>query len=58
VFCWGILVVFKNDVFEIISWQDLTLVGGDFNLVRNQQEKSNGAINFHHVNTFNDSINK
>jgi hypothetical protein len=42
----------------LANWQGPTLVGGDFNLVRNQQEKSNRVINFHHVNAFNDLINK
>jgi hypothetical protein len=104
----GILVGFKSDIFEIISWQGLelcavaivknildkvvwrlitiydipyeeskskltflekldgilnnwqgpTMIGGDFNLVRNQKEKSNGVVNFHHMNAFNELINK
>jgi hypothetical protein len=38
------------------QWQGPTLVGGDFNLVRNQSEKSNGVINFNHANAFNNWI--
>jgi hypothetical protein len=36
------------------AWQGPTLIGGDFNLVRNQKEKSNGIINFNYVSMFND----
>jgi hypothetical protein len=43
----------------LANWLGPTLIGGGgFNLVRTQQEKSNGAINFHQVNAFNDLINK
>jgi hypothetical protein len=42
----------------LANWQGPTLIGEDFNLVRNQQEKSNGMINFQHVNAFNELINK
>jgi hypothetical protein len=34
-------------------WVGPTLVGGDFNLVRNQNEKINGSVNFRHVELFN-----
>jgi hypothetical protein len=30
------------------------MIGGGFNLVRNQTEKSNGMINFNHANIIND----
>jgi exonuclease III len=33
-----------------------TLIGGDLNLVRCQEEKSNGNVNFNHVDMFNDWI--
>lgn len=42
----------------LANWQGRALIGEDFNLVRNQQEKSNGMINFQHVNAFNELINK
>jgi hypothetical protein len=32
-------------------------VGGDFNLVRNKKEKSNGVLNFNHADMFNNWIN-
>jgi hypothetical protein len=38
------------------EWQGPTLIGGEFNLVRCQVEKSNGNINFNHINPFNDWI--
>jgi hypothetical protein len=34
------------------------LAGGDFNLVRIQEEKSNGVANFAHARLFNDWIEK
>jgi hypothetical protein len=42
----------------LANWHGPILIGGDFNLVRNQKEKSNGVVNFHHVNAFNKLINK
>jgi hypothetical protein len=36
------------------EWQGPTMIGGGFNLVRNQTEKSNGMINFNHANITND----
>jgi hypothetical protein len=30
----------------LLNWHGPTLIGGDFNLVRNQKEKSNGVVNF------------
>lgn len=38
------------------SWNGPTLLGGDFNIVRNQREKNNGLINFSIVDMFNDWI--
>jgi hypothetical protein len=46
---------FINELHMMMEgWQGPTLVGGDFNLVRNQKEKSNGNINFYHANNFSD----
>jgi hypothetical protein len=35
------------------EWQGPTMVEGDFNLVRDKTENSNGVICFNHVNMFN-----
>jgi hypothetical protein len=53
---------FKVDFLEELEvvmtrWQGPTLIGGDFNLVRNQREKNNGVVNFNHVSLFNEWIN-
>jgi hypothetical protein len=40
------------------SWNGPTLVGGDFNLIRESKENNNGNINQHWANMFNDWINK
>jgi hypothetical protein len=40
------------------SWKGPTLLVGDFNLVRTQEEKSNGVVNFAHANLFNVWIEK
>jgi hypothetical protein len=40
------------------KWQGPTMIGGDFNLVRNSEEKSNGVVNWNHVNGFNDWIHR
>jgi mannosylglycoprotein endo-beta-mannosidase len=40
------------------SWDGPTLVGGDFNLIKEKKEKSTGNINQHWANLFNDWINK
>ena len=40
------------------NWDGPMLIGGDFNLVRNQDEKSNGVINQLWVDAFNDWINR
>jgi hypothetical protein len=39
-------------------WDGPTLLGGDFNIVRNQREKSNGVINFNLVELFNEWIDR
>jgi hypothetical protein len=69
-FMWRLVVVYgspyEESKIEFIEeldsvmggWQGPTLLGGDFNLVRSQREKSNGNINFQHTNAFNDFINK
>jgi hypothetical protein len=38
------------------SWQGPIVVGGDFNLVRDSQDKSNGVINHRWANAFNDWV--
>jgi hypothetical protein len=40
------------------SWNGPTLVGGNFNLIRESKEKNNGNTNQHWANMFNDWINK
>jgi hypothetical protein len=40
------------------GWFGPTLVGGDFNLVRNQSEKNNGLVNLSLTSSFNDWIEK
>jgi hypothetical protein len=39
-------------------WDGPTMLGGDFNIVRNQREKSNGLINFNLVELFNGWIDR
>jgi hypothetical protein len=36
------------------GWDGPTLIGGDFNLIRDGKEKSFGNINQHWTNLFND----
>jgi endonuclease/exonuclease/phosphatase (EEP) superfamily protein YafD len=44
---------FISELHSVIGgWPGPTLLGGDFNLVRSQKEKSNEVINFQHVNDF------
>jgi hypothetical protein len=51
-------VEFVEELRRVMSrWFDPTLVGGDFNLVRDQNEKSNGCVNFGHADLFNTWIN-
>jgi endonuclease/exonuclease/phosphatase family metal-dependent hydrolase len=45
-----------HDIMDLDDYP--TLVGGDFNLVRNASEKSNGNVNRHWSFLFNDWINK
>jgi hypothetical protein len=64
-FVWRVIVVYRSpyeetkvefveELHRVMSmWVGPTLVGGDFNLVRNQNEKSNGSVNFRHVELFN-----
>jgi hypothetical protein len=42
----------------LANWQGPALIEGDFNLVRSQKEKSNGVVNFQHMNAFNEFINR
>ena len=49
---------FINELHSALSdWSGPTLVGGDFNLVRDRSEKNSGNINLHWSNLFNDWIN-
>jgi hypothetical protein len=69
-FVWRLLVVYESPCDEsklefleeldsvLGRWQGSTLLGGDFNLVRSQREKSNGIVNFRHMEAFNDLINR
>jgi hypothetical protein len=64
-FVWRVIVVYEfpyeeakgefvEELHRVMSlWVGPTLVGGDFNLVRNQNEKSNGCVNFKHAELFN-----
>jgi hypothetical protein len=46
---------FLAELHEVMaSWSGPTLIGGDFNLVRFQKEKSNDIINFIHSSAFNE----
>jgi hypothetical protein len=48
-------IEFLTELHRVCSdWLGLTLIGGDFNLVRCHEEKSNGNINFNHAAMFND----
>jgi hypothetical protein len=52
-------LTFINELHNIYaSWNGPTLVGGDFNLIRESCEKSTGNINQHWADLFNDWINK
>jgi hypothetical protein len=49
---------FIDELHQIMhSWQGPILLGGDFNLVRNSREKSNGVINQRWTDAFNNWIN-
>jgi hypothetical protein len=48
---------FLDELHEVMSsWQGPIVVGGDFNLVRDSQDKSNGVINHRWANAFNDWV--
>jgi hypothetical protein len=48
---------FIDELHQIMhSWQGPFLLGGDFNLVRNSREKSNGVINQKWVDAFNNWV--
>ena len=50
---------FINELHNLLTgWAGPTLVGGDFNLIREASDKSTGAINQHWADLFNDWINK
>jgi hypothetical protein len=50
---------FINELHNVVAcWSGPTLVGGDFNLIRDRGEKNIGNINQHWANLFNDWINK
>jgi hypothetical protein len=50
---------FINELHNIFPlWDGPTLIGGDFNLIRESREKSSGNINQHWADLFNDWINK
>jgi hypothetical protein len=50
---------FINELHNVMAgWDGPTLIGGDFNLIRNDKEKSSGNINQRWTNLFNDWVNK
>ena len=50
---------FINELHTVMSnWMGPTMIGGDFNIVRNSKEKSSGNVNQMLVNLFNDCANK
>jgi hypothetical protein len=65
-FIWRIVVIYGSPYEELkvefieelhlimSMWSGPTLLGGDFNLVRNQKEKSNDLVNFNLVSLFNE----
>lgn len=69
-FIWRLIVVygspydetkmeFIDEIHKVMSdWQGPTVIGGDFNLVKEEIEKSNGVINYEHAFSFCDWINK
>ena len=68
-FCWRLIVVygsayehnkqeFIDELHTVVDdWDGPTLVGGDFNLIRNIADKNNENINFHWVDAFNNWVN-
>jgi hypothetical protein len=69
-FVWRLVVLYgspyEDKKMEFISelhlvmagWQGPTLIGGGYNFVRTQNDKSNGLINFSHASAFNEWINE
>jgi hypothetical protein len=69
-FTWRLVVVYGSSYEEhklefltelelvMNTWQGPTLLGGDFNLVRNQKEKSNKIVNFTQTMVFNEWIHR
>jgi endonuclease/exonuclease/phosphatase family metal-dependent hydrolase len=50
---------FTNELDQVVTkWQGPTMICGDFNLIRGIKEKSNGVVNWNHVNGFNDWIHR
>jgi endonuclease/exonuclease/phosphatase family metal-dependent hydrolase len=50
---------FINELHNVmVAWDGPTLIGGDFNPIRDSREKNTGNINQHWANLFNDWINK
>jgi hypothetical protein len=48
---------FISELLELfLNWDGPALIGGDFNLVRNQTDKSNGSIDFRWAHKFNSWI--
>ena len=48
---------FLNELLAVMSeWEGPTLIGGDFNLIRNSAKKNNGNINYHWADSFNEWI--
>ena len=49
---------FIDELHTVVDdWDGPTLVGGDFNLIRNIADKNNENINFHWVDAFNNWVN-
>jgi exonuclease III len=52
-------IEYITELHSVMSnWDGPTLIGGDFNLVRSQNEKSNGVINYGHAELFNEWVNR
>jgi hypothetical protein len=50
---------FLDELHTVMSsWQEPTLIGGDFNLVRFLSDKSNGIINHRWAHAFNNWIGR
>jgi hypothetical protein len=67
---WKLIVVYgspydesKNEFVDELHMvmgdgNDPVILGGDYNLVRSQKEKSNGVVNYNHNSLFNEWIEK